>query len=269
MTKGETMTAVLPEALTYSRVERRGAVAVVTLNRPERMNALHPAAHHELHAVFEALEADPDLRCLVLTGAGRAFCAGYDLRDNLETGVMELAETGFAGLTLRSHYPLPIVAAVNGICMGGGFELALACDLIVAASDAVFALPEPKVGWSPLGGGLQRLPRAIGEKRAASLLLTGRNVAAEEGERLGFVNEVTPPGDLLERALHWADQIAACAPIAIRCNRVVASEALTMPLPESLRLDRFALATAVMQSDDAVEGKRAFMEKRPPAWKNR
>lgn len=263
------MPSTLPAALSFSRVERRGTVAVVTLARPDRMNALHPAAHHELHAVFEALAAEPDLRCLIVTGDGAAFCAGYDLRDNLETGVMEVAGTGFAGLTLRDHYALPIVAAVNGVCMGGGFELALACDLIVASRKAVFALPEPKVGWSPLGGGLQRLPRAIGEKRAASMLLTGRSVDAEEGEALGFVNEVTEPAALMDRALDWAGQIAACAPIAIRCNRVVMAEAPAMPLAESLAPDRFALARTVMESDDATEGKRAFVEKRPPVWRNR
>jgi crotonobetainyl-CoA hydratase len=259
---------MLPETLQYSSVELHGPIAMVTLARAETLNALHPAAHHELQHVFDTLAADTALRCLIITGAGRAFCTGYDLKDNLETGVMEIAEGGFAGLTLRSHYPLPIIAAVNGICMGGGFELALACDMIIASTEAVFALPEPKVGWSPLGGGLQRLPRAIGEKRAASILLTGRKVAAEEGERLGFVNEVTPPEKLIERAMDWARQIAACAPIAIRCNRLVAAEALTMPLSESLAADRFDIARTVMDSEDATEGKRAFVEKRAPLWRN-
>lgn len=260
--------AAMPD-LEFSRLERDGAIAIVTISRPDRMNALHPAAHHELHRVFELLASDVDLRCIILTGEGRAFCPGYDLKDNLETGIMEIAETGFAGLTLRSHYPLPIVAAVNGICMGGGFELALTCDLIVASQRAVFALPECKVGWSPLGGGLQRLPRAIGDKRAASMHLTGRTVSAEEGERLGFVNEVTAPDCLMERARDWAQQIAACAPIAIRCNRIVAAEAMGMPLAESLAPARFAIAATVMESEDGAEGKRAFFEKRAPVWRNR
>lgn len=257
------------EDLEFSSIEFSGPVAVVTIARPDRMNALHPAAHHEFQRLFDNLAADPALRCLIITGAGRAFCSGYDLKDNLETGIMEIAEGGFAGLTMRSHYPLPIVAAINGICMGGGFELALACDIIVASREAVFALPEPKVGWSPLGGGLQRLPRAIGEKRAASILLTGRNIAAEEGERLGFVNEVAPPETLIDRAMDWAQQIAACAPIAIRCNRLVAAEALTMPLSESLAAERFEIARTVMDSEDATEGKCAFVEKRAPVWRNR
>lgn len=263
------MASEMPEKLEYSRVERDGAIATVTIARPDRMNALHPAAHHELQAVFDALAADPEMRCIVLTGEGRAFCSGYDLKDNLETGVMELAPGGFAGLTLRSHFPLPIIAAVNGICMGGGFELALACDLIIASEKAVFALPEPKVGWSPLGGGVQRLPRAIGEKRAASILLTGRTVSAGEGERLGFVSEICAPDRLMDSAREWARQIAECAPIAIRCNRIVAAEAMTMSLAESLDPDRFDIAATVMDSEDAVEGKRAFVEKRAPRWQNR
>jgi crotonobetainyl-CoA hydratase len=260
---------VRPDKLEFSSVEIHGAITVVTLARAERMNALHPAAHHELQHLFDHLADDSALRCVIITGAGEAFCAGYDLKDNLETGVMEIAEGGFAGLTLRSHYPLPIIAAVNGVCMGGGFELALACDMIIASRAAVFALPEPKVGWSPLGGGAQRLPRAIGEKRAASMLLTGRNVGAEEGERLGFVNEVTAPEALLARAMDWARQIAACAPLAIRCNRLVSAESFGMPLTESLAADRFDIARTVMCSEDATEGKRAFVERRAPVWRNR
>lgn len=255
--------------LRFCSVERDGAVATVTLLRPERLNALHPAAHRELHAVFEDLAGDRDLRCIILTGTGKAFCAGYDLLDNLETGVMELAETGFAGLTLRASYRLPLIAAVNGICMGGGFELALSCDLIVASEKAVFALPEAKVGWSPVGGGAQRLPRAIGDKRAAAMLLTGMNVTAKEGERWGFVNEVTAPEDLMAAARCWADRIVECAPIAIRCNREVSRESFTMPLSEALDPGRWPAADEVMRSEDAQEGKRAFAEKRKPAWKNR
>ncbi|HUD28446.1 MAG TPA: enoyl-CoA hydratase-related protein [Novosphingobium sp.] len=253
----------------FCRVEVDGLVAVVTLARPERRNALHPAAHHELEAVFDALAAREGLRCIVLTGEGDAFCAGYDLRDSLETGVMEIAASGFGGLTGRTHYPLPIIAAVNGVCMGGGFEMALACDIVVASETARFALPEARVGWSPLAGGLQRLPRIIGEKQALAMVLTGRTVDAAEGLRLGFVSEVAPPATLMDVARRWAGEIAACAPLAIRCNREVLRASMDMPLAEALDIANFPIAAAVMDSEDGIEGKRAFAEKRAPVWRGR
>ena len=255
--------------LRYSRVDRDGAIAIVTIARPERKNALHPAAHHELETVFDTLAAEPALRCVILTGDGDAFCAGYDLRDNLETGVMEVARSGFGGFTSRTDYPLPVIAAVNGACMGGGFEMALACDIVIASTQARFALPEAKVGWSPLAGGLQRLPRIIGEKQALAMVLTGRAVDAEEGHRLGFVAEVTAPDALMDRARQWAEDVAACAPLAIRCNREVIRCSLDMPLAEALDVANFPTASRVLESEDAVEGKRAFAERRAPQWVGR
>lgn len=254
----------------YSRVEIDGPVATVTISRPERMNALHPAAHHELSDVFDSLAERQDLRVVILTGAGdRAFCSGYDLKDNLETGVMEIAETGFAGFNARIDYPLPVIAAVNGMALGGGFELALACDFIVAADGATFGLPEPKVGWAAVGGGVQRLPRAVGMKRAMDIILTGRTVNAAEALEIGLVSEVVPAAQLPAAARRWADQVAACAPIAIRCSRQLAAAAFDMPLDQSLDVTRFPISDAVMASEDAVEGKRAFVERRAPVWRNR
>ncbi|WP_159979028.1 MULTISPECIES: enoyl-CoA hydratase-related protein [unclassified Novosphingobium] len=253
----------------FCRLETDGVVAVVTLNRPERRNALHPAAHHELDTVFDTLANREGLRCIILTGEGDAFCSGYDLRDNLETGVMEIAASGFGGLTGRTDYPLPIVAAVNGVCIGGGFEMALACDIVIAADTARFALPEAKVGWSPLAGGLQRLPRIVGEKQALAMVLTGRAVDAAEGYRLGFVSEVTPAASLMETARRWAGEIAVCAPLAIRCNREVLRASLDMPLADALDIANFPIALTVMESEDGTEGKRAFTEKRAPVWKGR
>lgn len=251
----------------FSSVEEKDDVATVTIDRPDRMNALHPAAHRELSDIFDYLTGASGLRAVIVTGAGdRAFCTGYDLRDNLETGVMELPPTGFAGFNMRPDYPLPTIAAVNGLALGGGFELALACDFIIASSNAGFALPEPKVGWAALGGGLQRLPRTVGIKRAMDIILTGRMVSAKEAARIGLVSEIVPGPDLLPAARRWADQIIACAPLALRCSREVAYTALDMPLADALDMDNFPSAKAVMDSEDAVEGKRAFVERRPPRW---
>lgn len=254
----------------FSIVERRGGIAIVTLNRPEAHNALHPAAHHELNDVFDGLAADETLRAAIVTGAGKSFCAGYDLLHNLETGIIELGRAGFGGLTSRTKFPIPLIAAVNGAAFGGGFEIALACDLIIASDKALFALPEPKVGWSALSGGIQRLPRAIGTKRAMSIILTGRAVDAAEGERLGFVNQVCAPDRLMDEALRWAEMIEAAAPLATRCNLDVAYGSLDQPsLASALDLSNYTTVQAMLESEDAKEGKAAFMEKRRPVWKGR
>jgi len=254
----------------FSDLAVDGPIATVTLRRPECLNALHPAAHRELSAVFDKLLLNAAIRAVVVTGAGRAFCVGYDLKDNIETGTMELAPGGFAGLTLRAEYPLPLIAAVNGPAFGGGFELALACDLIVAAEEASFALPEPKVGWAALGGGVQRLPRAIGLKQAMGMILTGRAVSAAEGHRLGFVNEVVPRAELPVAAAHWARDIAACAPLAIRCSKQAAYASLDQPdFAAALDPATYPQLATVMASADAAEGKRAFVERRAPVWTGR
>ena len=158
----------------FCRVEREGRLLVVTLDRPEVMNALHPPANFELERVFDGFVADPELWVAILTGAGdRAFCAGNDLKYQASVGgKLEIPRTGFAGLTSRFDNPKPVIAAVNGVAMGGGFEIALACDLIVAAEGAIFALPEPRVGLAALAGGIHRLPRQIGQKHAMGMLLT-------------------------------------------------------------------------------------------------
>ena len=182
----------------FSKVERDGHVLIVTLNRPERMNALHSPAHYELDTVWNEFEADPDLWVGVLTGAGeRAFSAGNDLKYQASGGKMGGPKSGFAGLTARFDNSKPVIAAVNGLAMGGGFEIALACDLIIASENAIFALPEPRVGLAALAGGIHRLPREIGMKQAMGMLLTGRRVPAAEGQQLGFVNEVVPKGQAL------------------------------------------------------------------------
>jgi enoyl-CoA hydratase/carnithine racemase len=251
----------------FCKVEDRGWLAIVTLDRMARKNALHPAAHHELERVFDELETRKGLRCIILTGAGESFCAGYDLKDNLETGVMEIAAKGFGGLTSRTNYKIPLIAAVNGAAFGGGFEMVLACDLVIASTAARFALPEAKVGWSPLAGGLQRLPRIIGLTRALGLVLTGRVVAAAEGERIGFINCVVEPDYLLTTAIAWAQMIADGAPLAIACNRDVAKASIDMgSLAAALDVSHYASVAPMLESEDALEGKRAFAEKRRPNW---
>jgi crotonobetainyl-CoA hydratase len=252
------------------RLTLEEGVAVVTLSRPERMNALHPAAHHALCDLFDRLAQTEGIRVVIVTGEGKAFCAGYDLRDSLDNGVMEISAKGFAGLTGRTDYPLPLIAAVNGVALGGGFEMALACDIIVAAESARFALPEPKVGWAALAGGVQRLPRAIGIKRAMDIILTGRMVSAGEGHALGFVNEVVADGAVLAAARRWAAQIVACAPLAVRCSKAVAYASLDQPtLADALDVDRYPQVAPLMASEDSVEGRTAFAARRAPVWKGR
>jgi crotonobetainyl-CoA hydratase len=254
----------------FCRVEREGRVLVVTLERPDVLNALHPPANFELEKVFDGFAADPELWVAILTGAGeRAFCAGNDLKYQArEGGRLEIPRTGFAGLTARFDNPKPLIAAVNGVAMGGGFEIALACDLIVASETAVFALPEPRVGLAALAGGIQRLPRQIPLKQAMGMLLTGRRVSAAEGRALGFVNEVVPAAELMAAARRWAGAILECAPLSVRATKEAALASLGRPLEEALSMRHESLAQMV-RSEDFLEGPRAFAEKRPPRWTGR
>ena len=176
---------------------------------------------------------------------------------------------GFGGLTSRFDLTKPIIAAVNGVCMGGGFEIALACDLIIAARSARFALPEATVGLAAVAGGMQRLPREIGTKRALGMILTGRHVSAEEGYELGFVTAVVPDADILSEANRWAQMICACAPLSIRASKDVVYRSLDTPSLEEAIRRRHDSVEAMRNSEDYVEGPRAFAEKRKPNWKGR
>lgn len=253
----------------FCNVEREGRVLVVTLNRPEVMNALHASANRELGGVFDAFEADPELWVAIVTGAGdRAFCAGNDLKAQAAGGKLEISESGFGGLTSRWGCTKPILAAVNGVAMGGGFEIVLACDIVIASERAVFALPEPRVGLAALAGGIHRLPRQIGLKPAMGMLLTGRRVDAHEGQRLGFVNEVVAHEDLMPAAHRWAAQILECAPLSVRASKEAAMRGLDLGLRDACET-RFEGLLRMMKSEDWVEGPRAFAQKRPPTWKGR
>jgi crotonobetainyl-CoA hydratase len=253
----------------FSKIERDGHLLVVTLSRPEVLNSLHPPANRELAQVFDDFAADPELWAAILTGTGRGFCAGNDLKYQASGGDMSgQPTTGFAGLTNRFDLLKPVIAAVNGVAMGGGFEIALACDLIIASEDATFALPEPRVGLAALAGGIHRLPRQIGLKNAMGMLLTGRRVSAAEGQQLGFVNEVVPKGEALAGAKRWAAQILECAPLSVRASKQAAYQGLEAGLQEAMGASYDELRRMV-KSEDFVEGPKAFAEKRPPQWKGR
>ncbi len=255
----------------YCKTERDGRILTVTINRPEVMNALHPMANQELAGVFDAFVADPDQWVAIITGAGeRAFCAGNDLKFQASGGRGRTAmpETGFAGLTARFDNPKPVIAAVNGVAMGGGFEIALACDLIIASEQAVFALPEPRVGLAALAGGIHRLPRQIGLKNAMGMLLTGRRVGAQEGRELGFVNEVVPHDQLMKSARAWAEQILECAPLSVRASKQAALAGLETGLQQAV-VGQYEQLRRMLKSEDFIEGPRAFAEKRKPEWKGR
>ena len=253
----------------FSSVSREGKLTVVTIQRPEVMNSLHPPANAELAEIFDDFESDPDQWVAIVTGQGdRAFSAGNDLKYQASGGDMgRQPSSGFGGLTSRFNNPKPIIAAVNGVAMGGGFEIALACDLIIASENAVFALPEPRVGLAALAGGIHRLPREIGMKRAMSMLLTGRRVGAEEGQQLGFVNDVVAVGDALEGAKKWANLILECAPLSIRGSKQAALAGMDAHSLEEACKSKYEQIQAMYEGADFVEGPLAFSEKRAPNWK--
>jgi enoyl-CoA hydratase/carnithine racemase len=255
----------------FATYEKKGRVAVVTINRPERMNALHPPANFELHEIWNDFERDSELWVGILTGAGdRAFSAGNDLRFTAEHGrdMVRAAETGFGGLANRTTCWKPILAAVNGFALGGGFEMALACDIIVAADHARLGLPEPRVGLMAGAGGVHRLPRMIPQKIAMGYILTGRHMTAQEAHRLGVVNEVVPLALLMPTAMKWANEILECAPLSIRASKQAALMGLGHPLDIALTR-HYTEAERLRRSEDTVEGPRAFAEKRKPVWKAR
>ncbi len=253
----------------YCSIDKTDHIMTVTLERPDRLNALHPPANAELGDVFDDFADDDDMWVAIITGAGRGFSAGNDLRYQAEGGERVPMPKGFAGLTSRFDLTKPVIAAVNGVSMGGGFEIALACDIIIASEKALFALPEPKVGLAALAGGLNRLPRQIGSKRALGMILTGRHVSAEEGLQLGFVNAVVPHDELAKEARNWARQICACAPLSVRASKDVVYRSLdSASLEESMKTQYESVKTMVT-SEDFIEGPKAFAEKRPPNWQGR
>ena len=254
----------------YCTVQDQGRIRIVTLNRPEVLNALHADANDELATVWDEFAARDDLWVGILTGAGgRAFSAGNDLKVQAAGKRRPNGPMGFAGICHRFNLDKPLIAAVNGVAMGGGFETALACDIIIAAENAVFALPEPRVGLIAGGGGVHRLPRMIPMKKAMGMILTGRRVPAREGFELGFVTEVVPEGQALAGALRWAELILECSPKAVRASKQASYQGLNEPTLEQAMRKVFPAQQANVESQDYIEGPKAFAEKRKPNWQNK
>jgi enoyl-CoA hydratase/carnithine racemase len=254
--------------------EVRGHVAHLTINRPDAMNAMDSHAHLELSRALDAIGQDEQVRVVILTGAGeRAFSAGRDLKEvAAEPGMSSEEKQVLAArwrevrrLTDRHDFFKPIIAAVNGMALGGGFELALACDIIVAASHASFALPEPKRGLIATAGGVHRLPRQIPLKVAMGMLLTGQAISAGRAMELGLVNQVVPAAELEDAAAAWADQILECAPLSVQATKQSAMAGLGHALPDAIGRS-YTLEERRKTSCDSVEGPRAFAAKRKPIW---
>lgn len=247
------------------------AVATLTINRPERLNAMDSHAHLALSDALDRLATDNAVRVIVLTGTGeRAFSAGRDLKEMAETDMATRAETDerwkrITRLTDRLDYPKPIIAKVRGMALGGGFELALACDIIVACDDASFALPEPRRGLIPFAGGVHRLPRQIPLKAAMGYLLTGRSMTAERAYALGLVNEVVAPSALDEAVAAWCADIVAGAPLSIRSIKQSVALGGDRPLGKAMGAT-YEAEVRRLASRDTREGPLAFAQKRAPRW---
>ena len=253
----------------YVDLKREGHILEVTLNRPESYNALHSAAHFELAEIFDAFEDDQDLWVAIITGTGdKAFCSGNDLKVTAQGGDMTMPSTGFAGLCSRTNREKPVIAAVNGVAMGGGLEIVLACDIALASPSATFALPEVKVGLFAAAGGVQRLTRQIGEKAAMELILTGRKIGADEAASLGLINSVDTTGDVMAAARTLAATIAGNSPTSIRASKRVLNAVDDLGnWGDALALSQ-AEIRKLLKTKDAREGVTAFAQKRKPNWKN-
>ena len=247
-------------------VEQQGAVALVTLNRPQALNALNSQMLSDLIAAFAAYDADDSQRCLVLTGSEKAFAAGADIKEMQAQGFASMYSSNFfAGWEQVTRTRKPWLAAVAGFALGGGCEVAMMADFIIAADSAKFGQPEIKLGVTPGMGGSQRLTLAIGKAKAMEMCLTGRMISAEEAERAGLVAKVVPAADLLSEAMKTAQAIAGMAPLAAIATKEMVGAAFEMPLAQGINFER-RLFHGLFGSEDQKEGMAAFVEKRPGNW---
>lgn len=251
----------------FIKTQRDGRLLIITIDRPEVRNCLNSPSCHELSAIWDEFDADPDLWIAIITGAGdKAFCAGHDLSDN-----DPMPTTGWAGLSQRlKPVSKPMIAAVNGQTYGGGFELALGCDIIIADERAVFAMSEPRVGFVAGGGGADRLALRLPTPVAMGILLTGRRVDAAEAHRWGIATDVAPAGTALEVARRWADEILLCSPVAVRYTKQLAMAAIeSEEIVAAMIRNRKQVREGLHKTADLQEGIDAFMQKRKPEWKGR
>ena len=239
------------------------------------MNAVDKATWDRLEEIWQEIEADSDVRVVVLSGSGeKAFCAGADMKatgGDTKSGLEYWADSregGFGGLTIRKSLQVPVIAKVNGFAVGGGFELVLGCDIVIAAEHASFGLPEARVGRMPLDGGMIVLPRLIPQKLAMGMMLTGNRISASDAQSWGLVNEVVDGSELDAAVERWVEQILECAPLSVKAIKECVKETIDLPIEQAHAM-RLPTLIAALESEDADEGPLAFREKRKPNWKGR
>ena len=246
-----------------------GHIATVTLARPDALNAVNLETEAELQRIWTALENNRDIRVIVLTGSGeRAFCVGADMKNPSTTGLEYWAAPrtgGFGGIALRETLNIPVIARVNGFALGGGFEMVLGCDIVVACEEASFGLPEALVGRLPLDGGMTLLQRQIPFRKAMGMMLTGKRIKAAEALALGLINEVVPRAELDAAVARWVNDILACAPLSVQAIKQVVRNTSTLSATQAQAL-RLPALVAALNSSDSQEGVKAFQEKRKPQW---
>jgi enoyl-CoA hydratase len=252
-------------------IERRGPVLVLRVNRPDKRNAMNAAVRHALTSALDHAAADDRARCIVITGTGDvAFIAGADIAEMADRSACEQQRVMREARIFDrvAMHPKPVIAAINGVALGGGLELALACDIRVASPQARFGQPEVNLGLIPGGGGTQRLPRMVGEGMALKMILTGEQISADEAHRIGLVQEIVPMTTLVDRAVALGDMIAMKSPVAVRAAKEAVRAAGRLPLAQGSALET-SLFLGAFASEDRVEGMRAFLEKRKPAFTGR